>query len=49
MWRARLVHNGREYRGGYLATPYMAALAYNELALKHFGFQFRFFNQVFGS
>lgn len=46
-WAARLVKNGKMFYGGYYANPRMAALAYNELALKHFGPKFRFFNQVF--
>lgn len=48
-WRVRLVKNGQTYYGGSFATSRMSALAYNELAIKHFGPQFRFFNQVFSS
>lgn len=48
-WRVRLVKNGQTYYGGSFATSRMAALAYNDLALEHFGPKFRFFNQVFSS
>lgn len=48
-WRARLVKEGRGYHGGHFESPRMAALAYNNLALEHFGPDFRFFNQVFAS
>ena len=48
-WRAQLKHHGKVYYGGYYKNPRMAAFAYNGLAFKHFGPQFRFFNQVFSS
>lgn len=48
-WRVRLIKNGQAYYGGSFTTSRMVALAYNKLALEHFGPKFRFFNQVFSS
>ena len=49
IWRAQIKIHGKTISGGYFQSPRMAAFAYNEMALKHFGPQFRFFNQVFRS
>lgn len=46
-WHAQIKVKGKVIRGGYFHSPRMAALAYNDLALEHFGPDFRFFNKVF--
>lgn len=48
-WQFNIGKNYRRYTKGGFSSPRMAALAYNEAALKLFGPSFRFFNQVFHS
>ena len=46
-WRAYLKVHKRQYSSGNHITSRMAALAFNNLALKHYGPKFEFFNKVF--
>lgn len=46
-WYARLTVDGKLYRSPGLSSSREAALYFNELAMKHLGPTYRFFNQVF--